>query len=90
MKNGGDDYVYCDDKKEITGSAPTCEEDKCAAVKVENGVVSTQGSGAWIWVKVRILQNKYHILMIKSYWYWFSRQDFVMLICSMKIRFSRV
>ena len=64
VKSGGDDYVYCDDKKEITGSAPSCEEDKCAAVKVENGVVSTQGSGAWIWVKVCIKRHNFRITVI--------------------------
>ena len=60
VKNGGDSYVYCDDKKEVTGLAPQCEEDKCANAQVENGVVTTSGSGAWIWVKVRSKQGPGH------------------------------
>ena len=52
VKNGGDTYVYCDEQKKLSGVAPQCDEDKCANVKVANGVVTSSGTGDWLWVKV--------------------------------------
>ena len=63
MKDGGDEYSYCSAEKEVSGTSPTCKEDPCSKVTVENGSVvnPNPGSGdSWVWLEVKnVLFSKF-------------------------------
>ena len=50
-KSGGDEYVYCNDDKSVSGIAGECQESQCD-IQVDNGVVLSSESGGWFWIQV--------------------------------------